>query len=149
MSANNKNQRKFTKILDEQLDNFNSSDIQGKYDLICELRQELQDAKDRVAELQMNLRHAIEEYNVELAKSLRKRLPQLTVNLSDGRCSAGYRSTNLSCKPDLEKQMWVFDGNPHGRRFMRQNGHALNLSNQIDPLVNAMVKYFGRYKSLR
>ncbi|MHA2065996.1 MAG: hypothetical protein ACXABY_16615 [Candidatus Thorarchaeota archaeon] len=141
--------REFSDVLNEQLDSFSSPDVKGKLDLIHELRRDLQDAQDRVAEIQMGLRHAIEEYNVELAKSLRKRLPQISVNLSDGRCSAGYRSTNLSCKPDLEKQMWVFDGNPHGRRFMRQNGPALNLSNQIDPLVDAMVKYFGRYKSLR
>ncbi len=143
------NKREFSDVLSEQLDDFGSSDVTGKLDLISELRRDLQDAQDRVTEIQMNLRHAIEEYNVELAKSLRKRLPQLSVNLSDGRCSANYRSTNLSCKPDLEKQMWVFDGNPHGRRFTRQNGHALNLSNQVGPLVDAMVKYFGRYKTLR
>jgi hypothetical protein len=143
------NKREFSDVLSEQLDDFGSADVTGKLDLISELRKDLQDAQDRVIEIKMSLRHAIEEYNVELAKSLRKRLPQLSVNLSDGRCSAGYRSTNLSCKPDLEKQMWVFDGNPHGRRFMRQNGHALNLSNQVGPLVDAMVKYFGRYKTLR
>ena len=143
------NKREFSDVLSEQLDDFGSADVTGKLDLISELRKDLQDAQDRVTEIKMSLRHAIEEYNVELAKSLRKRLPQLSVNLSDGRCSAGYRSTNLSCKPDLEKQMWVFDGNPHGRRFMRQNGHALNLSNQVGPLVDAMVKYFGRYKTLR
>jgi hypothetical protein len=141
--------RKFDNVLNEQLDSFNSGDAKGKYDLIVELSQELQDARDRVAELEMQIRHATEEYNVELAKGLRKRLPQLLVNLGDGRCSANYKSTNLSCKPDLDKQMWVFDSNPHGRRFMRQNGHALNLTNEIGPLVDAMVKYFGRYKSLR
>jgi len=142
--------KEFGDALNEQLDSFNGpGDAKGKYDLIIELSKELQDAKDRVTELEMHVRHATEEYNIELAKGLRKRLPQLMVNLGDGRMSAGYRSTNLSCKPDLEKAMWVFDGNQHGRRFMRNNGHALNLSNQVDPLVDAMVKYFSRYKSLR
>ena len=149
MEQDNMSNKNFSEVLNEQLESFSDQDVSGKYDLIIQLQKELQDAQDVVADAQMKFRHAVEDYNVELARSLRKKLPQLAVNLSDGRCSAGYKSTNLSCKPDFANHMWVFDGSPHGRRFVRQNGHALNLSNQFGPLVDAMVKYFSRYKSLR
>lgn len=139
----------FDKVLSEQLDELPvSGEAQSKISLVQEISRELEDAEDRVSELKRELRNAIEDYNVELAKALRKRLPQLGVNLSDGRCSASYRSTNLSCRPDLEKRTWVFDPNQHGRRFSRKYGTTLGLADSIDPLADAIIQYFGRYKSL-
>jgi hypothetical protein len=141
----------FDKILNEQLDTLPlSGNAQGKLDHIHEITKELEDAKDRVAELEMSLRHAMEEYNIELAKALRKRIPQVGINLGNGRCSASYKSTSLSCRPDLNAKSWVFDPNQHGRRFSRNNGTALGLSNTIEPLADAIVAYLnGRYKTLR
>lgn len=140
----------FDEVLNEQLEGLQiSGEAQGKWDLIQEVSRELESAKERVQELEMNLRHAIEEYNVELAKALRKKLPQVSVNLANGRCSASYKSTNLSCRPDLKAGSWVFEPNQHGRRFSRKHAGALNLHNSIDPLADAIAAYFGRYKSLR
>ena len=140
----------FDKVLNEQLEGLElSGEAQGKWDLIQDISKELESAKERVQELEMNLRHAVEEYNVELAKALRKKLPQVGVNLANGRCSASYRSTSLSCRPDLSAGMWAFEPNQHGRRFSRQHAAALNLHNSVNPLADAIANYFGRYKSLR
>ena len=140
----------FGKILSEHLDSLPlSGNDQGQLDLIQELNRELESARERVTELEMNLRHAMEEYNIELAKALRKRIPKVGINLGDGRMSASYKSTNLSCRPDLSSKSWIFDPNQHGRRFSRNNGMALGLSNTIDPLADAIVQYFSRYKTLR
>lgn len=141
----------FDDVLNEQLDSLPviGGEAQGKLDLIHEITRELEDARERVEELEMNLRHAMEEYNVELAKALRKRIPQVGIRLDDGRCTAAYKSTSLSCRPDINAKTWVFDPNDHGRRFSRRNGTALGLSNTVDPLADAIAQYFGRYKSLR
>ncbi len=79
---------------------------------------------------------------------MRRRVPKLNVNLSDGRCSASYKSTNLSCCPDFESNTWSFTPNNDGRRFARKYGTALSLNDTVDPLVDAIVQYFGRYKTL-
>ena len=141
----------FDEVLNEHLDSLPlTGNAPGKLDHINEITKELDSAKERVTELEMNLRHAMEEYTIELAKALRKRIPAVGINLGNGRCSASYKSTNLSCKPDLGSKSWVFDPNQHGRRFSRQNGAAMGLSNTIDPLADAIVTYLnGRYKSLR
>lgn len=140
----------FNKLLDEQLDNLQlGGEAANKLDLVMSLNRELGNAKERVAELEMELRHATEEYNTELAKALRKRIPQVGINLDNGRCSASYKSTCLSCHPDLSAKTWVFEPNPHGRRFIRRNGTVLGLGDDVNPLADAIVNYFGRYKSLR
>ncbi len=140
----------FNKTLNEQLDSLPmSGEIQSKLDLVSEISKELESAKERVAELKMELRNAIEDYNVELAGALRKRIPKVGINLNNGRCSASYKSTNLSCYPDLGAKTWVFDPNPHGRRFTRGNADTLRLDDPIDVLSDAIVQYFSRYKTLR
>ena len=141
--------RKFEKILSEHLDAMPSTDVQGKLDLVLETQSELNDAQARVAELQVSLAQAIEEYNFSLGVALRKRMPKVAVNFRNGRCSANYRSTNLSCKPDLASGLWAFEPNKHGKTFSRRNGHALRLSNHMDPLVDAIVNYLtGKYRTL-
>jgi hypothetical protein len=144
------NMRDFEKILNEQLDSLQlaSPTAQGKLDLIRDLQRELQGAAERVAELQMEIRHASEELNIELAKCLKRRLPQVGVKLDDGKCSLGYKSTNLSCWPDLNSGIWAFEPNKHGRTFMRRHGPSLRLHNKVEPLADAIATYFGRYKSL-
>ena len=141
---------KFKKVLNEELDalSIGSAEAQGKMDQVREIKRELNSALERVSELQMELRHAKEELNIELAKSLRKRMPKASIRLDDGGCSVGYRSTNLSCKPDVDNGIWAFEPNKYGRSFTRRFGPALQLNNKIDPLADAIVQYFSRYKSL-
>lgn len=141
----------FDKAINEELENLPLADpeVKGKYDLIADIRKELQDAKAHVAELEMNLRQAVEEYNFALGVALRKRLPQITVSYDKGRCTANYRSTVLSCWPNMDMGLWSFEPNKHGRHFTRHNGHALRLGNQIDPIVDAIVGYLTqKYRTL-
>lgn len=145
--------KKFDKLLSESLGELGmatdmTGEAQSKLSLVNDIKRELESAQDHVMELKTQLRHAIEDFNIELAKALRRRVPKLNVNLSDGRCSASYKSTNLSCCPDLESNMWSFTPNHDGRRFSRKYGTALKLDNTVDPLVDAIVQYFGRYKTL-
>jgi len=131
------------------LPSISANDVKGKFDLIQEIRKEIDDAEIHLDELRMHLRHAIEEYNAALAMALRKRVPRLSVSLDNGRCNTAYRSTNLSCWPDVNNGHWQFEPNRFGRSFMRRNAHLLPLSNQIDPLVDAIVNYFaGRYRTV-
>jgi len=141
----------FKKALNEHLDTLSigTAEAQGKMDHIREIKRELQSASDRVAELQMELRHAKEELNIELAKSLRKRMPKASIRLDDEGCSVGYRSTNLSCRPDVDNGIWAFEQNKYGKSFTRRFGPALQLNNKIDPLADAIVQYFSRYKTLQ
>ena len=140
----------FNHLLTEQLDNLQlGGEVSSKGDLIMSLSRELESARERVSELEMELRHTTEEYNIELAKALRKRIPQVGVNLDNGRCSASYKSTCLSCHPDVSAKTWVFEPNPHGRRFTRRHGTVLNLGDDVGPLADAIINYFSRYKSIR
>jgi len=142
--------KKFDKLLNEELDALPSAtEVQGLLDLVLETQKELEDAQIRVSELQVSLNQAIEEYNFSLGVALRKRMPQVSVNFRNGRCSTNYRSTNLSCKPDIKSGLWSFEPNKHGKSFSRKNGHALRLSNHVDSLVDAIVNYLsGRYRTL-
>jgi hypothetical protein len=139
----------FDDVLSEQLDSMPMGDVQGKLDLVLQLSQELEASQQQTLELETRLRHAMEEYNILLASALRRRIPGVGINRNNGRCSAAYKSTNLSCKPDIKARVWSFDPNRHGRRFTRKNGPALNLSNEVDALADAIATYFGRYKSLK
>jgi len=142
--------KKFDRILTEELEALPvGSDVKGKLDEVLRLKQDLDEAQNRVAEIESNLRQATEDYNFALGVALRKRLPQVTVDFANGRCATKYKSTNLSCHPDLQNKMWSFDNNQHGKKFSRRNAHVLRLSNQLDPLVDAMVDYLtNRYRSL-
>lgn len=144
--------RQFEKIVNEQLEALPLSsepEVRGKFDQIAEVRKELQAAKERVAELEMHLRQAVEEYNFALGVALRKRLPQVAVNFDNGRCIANYKSTVLSCWPNIDMGLWTFEPNKHGKSFTRRNGPALRLGNQLDPIVDAIVNYLtGRYRTL-
>lgn len=141
--------KEFDKVLNEELDTISNIDVQGKLDLVLEIQKELDDSQARTAELQVSLSQALEDYNFSLGVALRKRLPKISVNFRNGRCSANYKSTNLSCKPDLNSGLWSFEPNKHGKSFSRRNGHVLRLSNQVDPLVDAIVNYLtGRYRTL-
>lgn len=131
-----------------QLPSVSANDAKGKYDLIQEITKEINDTKCHLADLEMRLRHAMEEYNAAVAMGLRKRLPQLSINLDNGRCTASYYSTTLSCWPDINQGTWKFEPNRSGRAFIRRNGHLLPLTNQVEPLVDAIVDYFSRYRTL-
>ena len=141
----------FEKVLTEELDSLQltSPEAKGKLDLIRELERELQNAMEKVTELKTELRHTTEELNLELAKGLRRRLPKVGVRLDDGKCSMGYKSTNLSCWPDLSNGIWAFEPNKHGRTFMRRHGPSLRLHNKVEPLADAIASFFSRYKSLK
>lgn len=142
---------KIDQIINEELDDIaqvSPNDVKGKFDLIQELSKEIQSTECHLQDLQTQLRHAVEEFNAALGTSLRKRIPKINVNLNDGRCTAGYRSTALSCWPNVQRGMWEFEPNRYGKSFTRQNAHLLKLGNQVEPLVDAIANYFGRYRSL-
>lgn len=142
--------KRFDAILNEQLESVNlTGELASRLDYINELVKEIDNTKNSLAELELRLRDAIEDYNIELAKELRRSIPQLGVNLNDGKCSIAYKSTCLSCRPDVNNKLWVFDQNKHGRRFTKKYGLALRLDNSVENLANAIVQYLtGRYKSL-
>lgn len=145
------NKKHLDDLLNEELDHLaeiSPNDVKGRYDLIQEISKEISSTESHLHELKSNLRCAIEEFNAALAMSLRKRQPQLSVNLDNGKCTAGYRSTVLCCWPDLNRGLWQFEPNKHGRSFMRKNAHLLKLGNQINPLVDAILDHFSRYRTL-
>lgn len=142
--------KKFEKVLNEELEALPvGSDVKGKLDTVLNIHREKQELQDRLSQLEDELYRALEDYNFSLGAALRKRMPKVGVDFSNGKCSTRYKSANLSCRPDVNSQSWVFEPNQHGRRFSKKNSHLLGLSNEISPLVDAMVDYLtNRYRSL-
>jgi len=145
--------RDFNKVLNETIEGdlppepgFQGGNlIQNAFQILDELQQ----AKAQLDEINAKLNSLTERINASLAAEIRQLQPKLPINLADGCCSVGYRSSNLSVRPDLNSKRWVIDtGSRFGRRFARENGHLVGMDS-VQPLAKAIVSYFGnRYRSL-
>tara|TARA_R100001244_G_scaffold25113_2_gene25382 strand:+ start:50540 stop:50974 length:435 start_codon:yes stop_codon:yes gene_type:complete len=142
--------KKFEKVLNEELESLpDGSEVRSKLDVVLNIQRDIQDAREKIEQLDGELYRALEDYNFALGAALRKRLPKVGVDFANGKCSTRYKSANLSCRPDVKSQSWVFEPNQHGRRFSKKNAHLLSLSDEVAPLVDAMVGYLtNRYRSL-
>lgn len=119
--------------------------LQDAYAILDELNQ----TQERLNDISFRMNGVIEQINAALASEIRQIQPKLPISLNGGRCCVGYRSSNLSMKPDLSKKQWAFDtSNKCGRHFVRDHSHLTHMGD-IQPLAKAIVGFFnGRYRSL-
>lgn len=104
---------------------------------ITELEQSLQDSKKQ-------LQHIIERLNSNLGMEIRKLQPKMSIGISGGACTCGYKSRDLKCVPDLGEGRWNIGGRL-GRGFVKKNPHVTRLSSDVGQLANAIVSYFRNY----
>lgn len=142
--------RKFDELLNEELENLAiGPEAKTKFELVKEIAKELGDAKQRVRELEDQFQRTVDELNFQLGMSIRQRAPKLAVNLNGGSCQVGYKSRALSCRPDIDRWVWVFEPTEWGRRFNRTYGPNFPLDD-VSKLADLIQAFFqGRFKTLR
>lgn len=108
---------------------------------------ELQQAKQRIIELQGEMQHALDRLCGGLALGIRRRQPSLHAQLGDGAVRVTYVKKDLVFKPDLARQVWMVDSaRPRFvSKFKQMYGHLLHLSSDLMPLANAVAEFFTRY----
>lgn len=110
---------------------------------------QIKDAEQMIADLQMRLAHLREQLMAELGSEIRKRQPKMSIGLDNGRCRAGYRSMALDIKPDIEQGVWQIEGGPVARRFVKKFPHVTRMGGGVSSLADAIADYFNsNYKSL-
>jgi hypothetical protein len=139
---------KFDKVLNEEIDQLQPSS--GYVNSLLSARKIVQEAESTLRSARDNLIVAKESLNAHLALEIRKRVPQLNVNLTDGKLNIGYRSKCITACPDLDRNNWAIESNDFGRGFVRGFGHTLPLQEDLGPIAEAMAEYFtGKYKTLQ
>lgn len=107
---------------------------------------QLEDAQQRIQDLQHQLDAANKRICGELALMLRRALPGLNVGVGKEGCKVGYRSKHLILQPDPKRGIWnVKSGDPRfARRFMNRRGSKTVLGS-MEPLASAIVQHFREY----
>lgn len=142
-------EKKFDKLLNEELDNLDTAEIKSQYEVIKNISKDLASAKARVVELELQLNQAVDELNFQLGLAVRKQMPKLAVSLNNGRCNVSYKTRSLNCRPNLDEDMWELEPTDFGRRFGRIYGAKFPL-NQVDRFADLIANHYrGRYKTLR
>lgn len=116
-------------------------------ELASELVQQLQDARQQVADIEHKLTNIKYRISADLALSLRRAQPGLNVALDKNGCKVGYKTKLLHFIPDIENGIWkVISPN---RRFLREflNAHrrVTLMDNDLSTLVTAITAYFANY----
>jgi hypothetical protein len=120
-------------------------------DTASEIVRELEIAKQQIVNLQHKLASVKRRMNGDLALGVRRNHPGLNVSVDPEGCKIGYKSKSLTFDPDIEKGVWIINGeDPRFMgRFKRQFGRNTVLLPDIGDLVSAITDYFtGHYKSL-
>ena len=139
--------KNFAQMLEEQLQS-----VDTEADRIARIRQ-IQDQISQLESQMMELKHQLaqetEGLTGELAVSVRKLMPSLSVSLDSGRCCVRHMSNSLAFKPDFTNSLWDVEPNISGRRFRKYHGHSLGLKHDVRPLADSIGGFFKkRYKRL-
>ena len=139
----------FEKCLQEHLESM----MPGQNTHASEARKvnaELREAEAKVLNLQSNLQHALEALNAQLAVEIRKRVPKLSVNLTQHKIEVRYRSKTLICWPNIDRDVWEVELNETGRYFMRSHSADMRVSDDPTELAEFITEFFGsNYKTLQ
>lgn len=144
----------FEKCLQEHLDSMPpESSMSGQSGHASEARSvnaDLREAEARVLNLQSNLQHALESLNAKLAVEIRKRMPKLSVNLTQHKVEIRYRSKALVCWPNVDRDVWEVELNDTGRYFMRAHSADLKITDDPTEFAEFITEFFGNnYKTLQ
>lgn len=133
-------------VLAEQVDG--KAIQQDLVSIASELRSSISQWKRDIEDAELRINHILEELNSSLGREIRKIQPKMAISLRNGSCTCGYRSRDLSCRPDLDKGIWQIGG-ALGGGFRRKRPEMLRLSHDMAPLARAIVDHFKRrYRTL-
>lgn len=144
----------FDKCLQEHLDSMppesSMSGQSGHASAARSVNADLREAEARVLNLQSNLQHALESLNAQLAVEIRKRMPKLSVNLTQNKVEVRYRSKALVCCPNVDRDVWDVELNETGRYFMRAHSEDMKLSDDPTEFAEFITEFFSsNYKTLQ
>jgi hypothetical protein len=135
----------FKKVLKEELDQLST----GPMASALEAAHQAKEAESLLRNAQDELHAALEALNTKLAFEIRKRSPKLQVNLSGGKVQVYYKSKAVIVSPNALAGKWEIDPNDMGRSFVKGFAHALPMQDDLGPIAEAVVEYFGgHYKTL-
>jgi len=120
-------------------------------DAAMEIVQSIDLLKQRLVDFRHKLEAIKQRMNADLALGVRRNHPGLNVAVEPTGCRVGYRSKSLHFDPDVEKGIWVVNGDDPRfvGRFKKLHGRSTVLLPDIGDLVSAITDYFtGHYKSL-
>lgn len=135
----------FKKILKEELDQLSTGPMADA----LQAAHAAKEAESLLRNAQDELHAALEALNTKLAFEIRKRSPKLQVNLSNGKVQVYYKSKAVIVSPNAIAGKWEIDPNDMGRSFVKGFAHALPMQDDLGPIAEAVVEYFGgHYKTL-
>lgn len=136
---------KFNKILKEELDQLATGPVASSLDAAHRVKE----AESILRNAQDELHASLESINTKLAYEIRKRMPKLQVNLGGGKCRIYYKSKSVVVSPNALAGKWEIEPNDMGKSFMKGFAHALPMQDDLGPIAEAVVEYFGgHYKTL-
>lgn len=142
--------RPFERKLQEEIEQLESTKTNSHLEAAKSANSSLREAEAALDGLRQNLAHSVEAINADLAVAVRKLVPKINVNLTDGKCNVTYRSRSLDLRPDIDRGKWSVGSNDIGKTFQRQYMQYLTLTEQPDDLAEAIADYFvGDYKTLQ
>ena len=144
----------FEKCLQEHLDSMppesTMSGQNGHASQARNINAELRESEALVLNLQSKLKFALESLNAQLAVEIRKRMPKLSVNLTQHKVEVRYRSKAIICWPNIDRDVWEVELNETGRYFMRAHSADSKLSDNPTEFAELITEFFSsNYKSLQ
>lgn len=138
---------KFRLLVEEGLASIDTKE--SRINRINQIKSQIANLENQMTELNTQLRNETHALLGDLAVSVKKSIPGVSISLDGDSCSISHMSNKLSVKPDFVNNVWNIDPNISGRRFKRAHGHSLLLGQDTSVLANEVANYFkGHYKKL-
>jgi hypothetical protein len=112
-----------------------------------QLVEQLRDARQNVLDLEHKLGTIKHRMSADLALSIRRAQPGLSVALDKNGCKVGYKTKVLQFLPDIESGIWkaISPNRRFLREFLNQHRRSTLMTPDMTQLVTAIVSYFAAY----
>jgi len=129
-------------ILEEQIET--GDPCEDLISIATELMDQISNLQKSLDDAQLQLRNIVEKLNCTLGMEIRKKQPKMHISLDNNSCTCGYKSKDLSCKPNLENGRWEIGGRL-GRGFVKNFPQSTKLTSDVKPLANSVVTFFKKH----
>ena len=134
--------------MDEELVKQSGKPEEDLLQIAQEIAHEISEMEIKLKDSKIKLNEIVEKLNTMLGGEIRKNHPKMEVMLKGGNCICGYRSRDLSCKPNLQTGRWEVGGRL-GRSFLSHYPQMAKLSSDVVPLAQSIIEFFKKhYRSL-
>jgi len=128
--------------LNEQIDD--GSAAKDLLQIAQEISHEITEMEMKLKNSKVRLNEITERLNSMLGGEIRRIHPKMEVMLKGGNCTCGYRSKDLSCRPNLQTGRWEIGGRL-GRNFLTNYPQMAKLSTDVSPLAKTIIDFFKKY----